>query len=87
VFGLQFPIGRPPKGSARDGVSDETNFLPEWLAMRPKSILVSGSDDRCASFAFDVWNLVREEERQHLIESISRRLCAVVDANGERIDY
>jgi hypothetical protein len=55
--------------------------------MRPKAILVSGPDSRGASFAFEVWNLVREEERQHLIESIPRRLCAVVDSNGKRIDY
>jgi hypothetical protein len=55
--------------------------------MRPKSILVSGFDGSDASFTFEVWNLLSEEERQHLIESIPRRLCAVVDANGERIDY
>jgi hypothetical protein len=55
--------------------------------MRPKAILVSGTDGRGASFAFEVWNLVREEERQHLIESIPRRLWAVVDSNGKRLDY
>jgi hypothetical protein len=38
-------------------------------------------------FAFEVWNLVCEEKGQHLIESMPRRLCAVVNANGKRIDY
>jgi hypothetical protein len=55
--------------------------------MRPKALLVSGTDGRGASFAFEVWNLFREEGRQHEIESIPRRLCAVVDSNGRRIDY
>jgi hypothetical protein len=64
-----------------------TNFFSESSARRPKAILVSGPDGRGASFAFEVWNLVREEERQHLIESIPRRLRAVVDSNGKRLDY
>jgi hypothetical protein len=34
--------------------------------------LVSGPDGRGASFGFEVWNLVREKERQHLIESMER---------------
>jgi hypothetical protein len=67
--------------------ASEANFLPEPSAMRPKASLVSGPDGRGASFAFEVWNLVREEERQHLIESFPRSLCTVVDSNGKLIYY
>jgi hypothetical protein len=62
--------------------ANRTNFLPESQA-----ILVSGTDGRGAHFASEVWNLVWEEERQHLIESIPSRMSAVVDSNGKRIDY
>jgi hypothetical protein len=37
-------------------------------------------------FSVEGWNLVREEERQHSMGSMPRRLGAMVDANGERID-
>jgi hypothetical protein len=64
MFCQSIGIGRArirPSGAARNCDPDGTNLFPEPAAMRPKAILVSESDGRGASFAFEVWTLVREE--------------------------